>query len=252
MLSDERILQLIRDGVIEGADESAVGPVTYDLVTRTFYDSDGDHETVVLNPGDSTFVSCREIIDLPDDLTASVHLKNSRMRQGLSLDAPIYFPGHKTRVFFRVTNVSASRISLDNIKGIAQISFDEVSGNVSHPYRGAFSDELDYSGMGCYKDVYQEEISEIERKTNDLKGMEKRIYERTIALFAIFAAVFTLVNVNANAAAGAEIIAIDLSIVGGFSALVGLIGFVLDAKGWAVKAAPLVLAGACFIAAALV
>ena len=49
--------------------------------------------------------STSELIHLPSTLVARVMLRNSRIRQGLSLDAPLYFPGHSTRVFFRVTNI---------------------------------------------------------------------------------------------------------------------------------------------------
>lgn len=76
-------------------------------------------------------------------------LRNSRIRQGLSLDAPLYFPGHGTRLFYRVTNVSGGTITLDKSKGIAQVAFQHVEGTVAHPYHGAFSDELDFNGI-CF------------------------------------------------------------------------------------------------------
>lgn len=256
MFSDERIMQLIESGVLNNADRSCVGPISYDLNTKSFYDAEGERQAVTLSPGDSTFVSCIETINLPGDISASIHLKNSRIRQGLTLDAPVYFPGHHTRVFFRVTNVSASSITLSPSRKIAQIMFEKVDGEVLSPYDGAFSDELDFSGMSGYSDVYRSEMEEIDRKADELKDMEKRIYERTIALLAIFAAVFTLVNVNAGmAGAGAgtvSIAAIDLSIVGGFSALVGLIGFVLDVKSMCAKVAPIVLAIIAFLAASFI
>lgn len=253
MLSDEGIVGLIKDGVIEGAVEENVGPVSYDLVTRSFYDRTGSHQSFDLAPGDSVFVACEEVINLPSDLSARVLLRNSRIRQGLSLDAPVYFPGHRTRVFFRVTNVSARSINLNRSKGIAQIVFDRVDGTVMHPYSGAFSDEFDFSGLASYEDVYKSEMRELDRKADEIKGMEKRIYERAITLFAIFAAIFTLVNVNAGIA-GADsssisVLAIDLSIVGGFSALVGLTGFVLGVESTAAKAAPLILSVVAFAAA---
>ena len=76
-------------------------------------------------------------------------LRNSRIRQGLSLDAPLYFPGHGTRLFYRVTNVSGNTISLDKSKGIAQVAFQRVDGTVAHPYHETFSDELDFNGI-CF------------------------------------------------------------------------------------------------------
>lgn len=93
-----------------------------------------------------------ECIQLPNDLTASILLRNSRIREGLSLDAPLYFPGHGTRLFYRVTNVSGNTISLDRSKGIAQVAFERVDGPVAHPYAGAFSDELNFNGRKVLAD----------------------------------------------------------------------------------------------------
>lgn len=136
------------------ADASNIGQVTYDLRTDGFYINESKQSEVELGPGDSTFVSCVECVALPHDLTASVLLRNSRIRQGLSLDAPLYFPGHGTRLFYRVTNVSGNTIALDKSKGIAQVAFQHVEGTVAHPYHGAFSDELNFNGLDDYSDVY--------------------------------------------------------------------------------------------------
>lgn len=93
-------------------------------------------------------LSISELIHLPSTLAASVMLRNSRIRQGLSLDAPLYFPGHSTRAFFRVTNVGQGAIALDCSRGIAQLVFERVEGDVERPHDGAFADEFDYRGVG--------------------------------------------------------------------------------------------------------
>lgn len=98
---------------------------------------------VMLLSGSST----SELIHLPSTLAARVMLRNSRIRQGLSLDAPLFFPGHSTRVFFRVTNVGQGAIALDCSRGIAQLVFERVEGEVEHPYNGAFADEFVYRGV---------------------------------------------------------------------------------------------------------
>lgn len=98
-------------------------------------------------PGESVFVGSQEIVHLPNTLAASVILRNSHIRQGLSLDAPLYFPGHSTRVFFRVTNASQGAIALDCSCGIAQLVLERVEGEVEHSYNGAFADEFDYRGV---------------------------------------------------------------------------------------------------------
>lgn len=256
LLSDAKIRELIKSNVLQNANESNIGPVSYDLTTKAFHSKKDEKSNADLMPGDSVFVSSKEIIDLPDYLAARVSLRNSRIRQGLTLDAPLYFPGHKTRVFFRVTNISSDEIKLDTAKGIAQLSFEEISGVVENPYHGAFSDEFDYSGMGNYTNIYKSEIEEIDRREDSLKKMESRIYERVIALLAIFAAIFTLVNINAGALIGstngATVAIVNLSIIGGFSALVGLIAIALKAEGIISKILLFIIAiaafaGACWI-----
>lgn len=145
-LSDTKIQELIDNKVLLNADASNIGQVTYDLRTDGFYINESKQFEVELGPGDSTFVSCVECVALPNNLTASVLLRNSRIRQGLSLDAPLYFPGHGTRLFYRVTNVSGSTITLVKSKGIAQVAFQHVEGTVAHPYHGAFPMSLTLMG----------------------------------------------------------------------------------------------------------
>lgn len=98
-------------------------------------------------PGESVFVGSQEIVHLPNTLAASVMLRNSHICQDLSLDAPLYFPGHSTKAFFRVTNVGQGAIALDCSRGIAQLVFERVEGEVEHSHNGAFADEFDYRGV---------------------------------------------------------------------------------------------------------
>lgn len=126
-LSDTKIQELIDSKVLLNADASNIGQVTYDLRTEGFYINESKQSEVELGPGDSTFVSCVECVALPNDLTASVLLRNSRIRQGLSLDAPLYFPGHGTRLFYRVTNVSGSTITLDKSKASPRLPFSTLT-----------------------------------------------------------------------------------------------------------------------------
>lgn len=53
-----------------------------------------------------------------------------------------------------MTNMSSDQITLSTSDGIAQLVFETVEGDVEHPYEGSFSDELDYRGLGGYKDIY--------------------------------------------------------------------------------------------------
>lgn len=228
LLGDSDIKKLISDGVLRGAEQGNVGPVSYDLRTHSFYKDNKRLGEITLNPGDSAFVSSIEDIYLPNDIAARVLIKNSRLRQGLTLDAPLYFPGHKTKVFFRITNVSSDSIDLDTGKGIAQIAFEQVD-KVQKPYQGAFSDEFDFQGLGDYSNIYKDEIKELEQKKDELKSMERRVYANTLTLMAVFAAIFTLVNINANALSvgSAGMVVINLMVLGGFFSFAGVIGLIV-------------------------
>lgn len=253
-LGDTKIRELFNSGVIEGGDAGNIGPVSYDLTTEAFHKVDGKSKRVELAPGDSVFVSTVETINLPDDITADVRLRNSRIRLGLSLDAPLYFPGHHTRVFYRVTNVSANAITLDTSKGIAQLVFERVDGGVSSPYHGAFADEFDYAGLGRYESAYADDYRKVSDKLDEVKGIERRMYGNVLAIMAIIAAVFTLVNVNMQTVGDGlpALLACNLCTVGSFAALVALIAAVLrqhDRRSWIV---PTVVAVVAFLAGVLV
>ena len=243
LLGNKEIARLADDGAISGAKAENIGPVSYDLTTNAFHVESSAQDAVSLEPGDSVFVSSAECLHLPDNVAARVGLKNSRIREGLSLDAPLYFPGHETRVFFRVTNVSANRITLDKSKGIAQVMFELVDG-VTKPYSGAFSDEFSYKGLGEYSNVYE---------ADELKTTEKRVYSNTLALMAVFAAIFTLVNVNAGFAnmgvAGAA--SANLMVLGGFSTLAGIIGALIGDDSARKHSVPILAVGLALVAASV-
>lgn len=182
-------------------------------------------------------------------------LRNSRIRQGLSLAASLYFPGHETLVYYRVTNVSASEITLNKARGIAQLVFEKVDEAVEHSYEGAFNEEFDYRGLGDYEDIYKEEMSKIQKKTDEIACMEKRMYGNVLALMAIFALIFTLVNINAQVVnAGSQtmlILTSNLSIIGSFSFLAFLISLVVKRGDnvWKHDFIILVIAAISFVAA---
>ena len=67
---------------------------------------------------------------------------------------------------------------------------------LKNPYAGAFSDEMDYSGLGKYKDIYQHEIREIEKKTENLKDLERSIYANVLVILTVFVALFSFLTTN--------------------------------------------------------
>lgn len=253
LLCDEEIRSLIKANVLSNASEEAVGPVSYDLTTSSFFDENGSHPSYELKPGQSVFVGSKETINLPADLAARVLLRNSRIRQGLSLEAPLYFPGHATVVYFRVTNVSGSIIRLDGSRGIAQITFERLEKAVSSPYAGTFSDEFDYRGLADYSGAYEKDMRRLEEKADEVAGIEKRMYGNVLALMTVFAAIFSLVNVNLSGAmsgAGAtQIIILNLATIGSFSLLASLIIAVVKPKERFTRVVPWIVAALAFLGA---
>lgn len=257
LLSHQSILACINDGVIKDGKAANVGPVSYDLTTQNFFTDKVSYNqglvSYTLNPGDSVFAASVEVVDLPSNLACSVRIKNSRLRLGLHLDAPLYFPGHETRIYFRVTNISGDAIALDTKQGIAQLVFERLDQPTDAPYEGAFSDEDAFRGLGDYESRYEHDLKKVEKKATEVEGIEKRIYGNVMTLMAIFAAVFTLVNVNMGCQKAPDVklvIAINLATVGSFSLLAGLIALPLKPKEWYVKAIPWIVAVAAFASAA--
>ena len=198
MLTDKELKVQGKD-LLSPFSEQKVQAIGYDLTAESFYRLDErEVESVDLQPMESIFVKCREHISLPSNIAAHVHLRNSRIRQGLLLTAPVYYPGHKTPVYFRITNISASQISLGSGSELASITFEKLDQDVDSPYAGTFQMEDQYRGMGSYKDVYSTAMKKVDQKMEELHAAERRIYTNVLSLLAIFVAIFSIINVNVS------------------------------------------------------
>jgi hypothetical protein len=192
--------------------------------------------SVTLDTGESAFVAAEEIIDLKKNknIVGRVVLKNSRIRQGLTLDAPVYQPGHHTRVFFRLTNVSGNRITLAAKEQYATILFEELTEEPGAPYEGAYSDEFDFSGMGKYKAIYSEQIQALEEKAEDIKSLERTIYANVLVILTVFVALFSFITTNfsliSNSAGIGQFLVYNLSLLGCIGFLVSLLDGIAGIK----------------------
>lgn len=234
-LIDDKVLYC-DDGTSQTFMKRYVSAISYDLHTHSFVMPDCvNMDEYRLAPGESVFVSCRELIRLPDDICARIVIRNSRMRQGLSLEAPVYQPGHHTRIFFRLTNLGSHAVSLDTHGEYAAIMFERLSSAADSPYHGTFQNEMVYNDMADYTSKYKEELIEIEEKKNEIKHLEKNIYTNTITLMSIFIALFSLINVNVDIALAGEadlmrVVLSNLVTIGSISFLVSLIQLCFSAK----------------------
>lgn len=228
------------NNLIEHAGLERIQSMLYDLKTESFI-SITDAETheqrshVTLLPSESIMVATREIIHLPNNMIARVVGRNSRIREGLLVDSPVYQPGHHTRIYFRLTNVSNSSIDLYSDKSYASIIFEKLPDTPQNPYAGTFKDEYDYSNLGDYTSEYKRELSTVEKKVDEIKHFESKIYGNVITILTIFIAIFSIISVNVDLAGSNNnqlfnLIVFNLCTIGSISLLADLVMYFLSNK----------------------
>lgn len=164
LLVDKEIEGLIVNKILQRSNINNILSIGYDLRTKAYYNANKEYyEKTILQPGESIFVECQEYVSLPSNMIAQIQLRNSRIRQGLSLDAPIYQPGHRTLIYYRVTNISKSTITLSTEDGTAYIMFYDLDNIPSNTYNGAFQNEGgNFFGMSSYSEYFRKEISKVD------------------------------------------------------------------------------------------
>lgn len=223
--------------------EKQIGAVSCDLTVNEVVNARMDNDQYELAPGNVVFVKTNESLQMPNDLIGVVTEKNSRMRQGLRVDAPRYQPGHKTGIFLRVQNITDRAIVLEKNAEIAQIMFEKLSDTPETPYNNqtdsSFNNETDYRGFGKYESEYSGQIRDlgdtIDKAKGEIESTSHRIYSNVLALMGILVAVFSLITINYNAASGQEmslkfLIAMNLSLGFCIALLMGLIFLFINTK----------------------
>ena len=218
--------------MIDPFDKEQVTNIGYDLKTDCYFlDVNTSKKEVDLAPGDTVFVRAAETIKLPDNMAAAVQLRNSRIRQGLSLTAPLYQPGHNSKVFFRVTNVTKQVIHLDTKNDMAYLVFIQLEDKVENPYNGAFQNEEAFVGLSTYRSALADDVSDLEKKVDTVKNIEKNVYGNVLSIMGIFIGIFSLINVNLSlvtaSASMATLLTFNFATVGAIAFLIGLINSIL-------------------------
>lgn len=235
-LVDKDILALINSHALRNADVTRISSISYDLRTDYYVQNESDFKhSFELAPHESVFVACIESIDMPADMIGRIILRNSRIRAGLMLDAPVYQPGHHTRIYFRITNVTERPMKLTKDSAFASIMFEQLEHAPEHPYQGEFQKELEFKNLGAYHRKYKAELQDYDDKAASLHNMEKSIYGNVITLLSVFVALFSLINVNIELAYAetvevARMLVFNLTTVGSIAFLVALIRSSLSKK----------------------
>lgn len=251
ILSDESIKRLIKEGVLSFADIEKVGPISCDITIENIYFEGQRLAQLSLPPTDSAFIETRELLDLGGrNLAAEVRLRNRFLRKGLSLDAPLYFPGHKSRLFFRITNLCSEPVDLRCGDSPAQVVFFEVDKDLVSRYSGRYNGEVNYENNSSLMDIGRYDAFEAKSKQIDEKihkyeeqidSINKSIYGNVLALMGIFVAVASIANTIAAADPSCirNTVVLCMVITGSFSILFGFISLLFGKRknassGWSV------------------
>lgn len=201
ILVDKEIKRRAADIFEDGCyDESNVTAISYDLHVQGIIDDEELKESYVLRPNEVVFIKTVEKIHMPDDLMGRIGEKNSRMRQGLCVAGPHYYPGHTTYMYLRVQNITAGTIRIKKNDKIAQIFFEELSDVPEKTYEqqsdASFNDEDQYRGLAKYKDEYEERMDALKDTHKDLDERINHLYANILTIMGVFVSVFSLIMVN--------------------------------------------------------
>lgn len=200
ILVDKNIRQRANEIFPDGHDDSNITAVSYDLHIEGIVANNELVEQYILRPGEFVFIKTTEKIKMPNDLMGRIGEKNSRMRQGLIVSGPHYYPGHCTYLFLRVQNITSGEIKLRKKDAIAQIFFEQLTEFPETPYtlqeNASFNDEDNYLGLSKYKDEYEDRMTQLKNADQNLDDKINNIYSNILTIMGLFVSVFSLVMVN--------------------------------------------------------
>ena len=233
-LHDEELKRVCLSA-LEGLSENNIQTIAYDLTLETIVEVGEERReksSYSLKPGETVFIASKELLTVPVDCMGFVTLRNSCIRMGLELAAPVYYPGHKTKVFVRITNISNDEVELNRGDSIVSLMLYRLDGETAHPYDGKYSGQLKYDNINDFTSTRLPELRKIERKADDIKGIEKNIYTNVITIMTIFIGIFSLLNLNLaflkNDVSTNYMVLYNFMMVTGISILTTLISLVMN------------------------
>lgn len=232
LLVDKNIKTRVANGelIVENTyDLGNVNAISYDLTIDTIQAEGKALKKYILAPNATVFIKTKEVLSIPNDLMGRIGEKNSRMRMGLEVAGPHYYPGHITNAFLRVHNISDSSIAIQNGDKIAQIFFEQLRDTPDVLYNSTFQNEREYTGFGAkYQAEYDKRIQSAEKIKDNIEEKEQQIYSNVLTLMGIFVAIFSLISINFQAASNTVIdrkfiIAMNSSLCFCITVMLGLI-----------------------------
>lgn len=207
ILVDKDIKARVSNGdlIVEGYSIGNVNAISYDLTIDGVVSGQALRKEYDLAPNETVFIQSKEKLSIPNDIMGRVAERNSKMRLGLVVDGPHYYPGHVTKAFLRVHNISSNIITIKEGDKIAQIIFEQLNDTPEHPYQSTFQNEESYMGLGKYETEYTKRIKLVEDAKDSLDKKEQQIYANILTLMGIFVAIFSLISINFNAFSSADV-----------------------------------------------
>lgn len=217
---------------IIGGEEDNITNIGYDLRAEGFIVDNKIKSECCINPGETVFMKSFERILFDNKTCGRIYTKNSRIRMGLTAEAPLYQPGHSTNIFVRLTNISDKVIMLKSGEKYVILTFEQLSKEPKEPYNGTFQNEEEYLKLAGYKAAYDEQTKAVDEKINDIKELERSIYTNVVTILTIFIAIFSIINVNvsliSDCADKFTFLTLNLSILGAISFLSVLMDEILN------------------------
>lgn len=202
VLVDKDIIQRNQEIFINGYNQKNVQSISYDIHVKEIITDETNVEEYDLNPQQAIMVRCIEEISVPMDLMIKIENKNSLIRNGISIVAPVYNPGHRTPIYIRVENISSNIFKITKDMPIAQLIFIKLSSkpDITYDQQGnaSFNEEWKYKGLSKYKDYYEERTRKVEKAKKELDDKESSIYTNILTMMGIFVSIFSLVSINFN------------------------------------------------------
>ncbi len=136
LLDFDIIYQARRNGLLSPFDEKRLKGASYDLragdwvwVVRSQQDGGYDKLSlkdigeIIINPGQTVTIYSLERINLSNDMKARISLRSHWAIKGLYFNGGIVDPGYTGILFFNVTNLGTSPITIEYGAGLVTIEF---------------------------------------------------------------------------------------------------------------------------------
>ncbi|KMO86753.1 hypothetical protein AB840_06500 [Megasphaera cerevisiae DSM 20462] len=256
-LQKEELLQLSQDNqLIDAYEKHNFHNISYDLRLDSIQWVDHSPQVSVshvLKPGDSVFVSTMETIQVPNDMMGIIIPRNSSIRMGLDIAAPVYQPGHHTRVFVRVTNIADNEITISQGISLFSIMFYRLEKDVTDPYEGIYTDQFDFADVKGVHSVQTAIAKVAQSEKSEIASMVRNIYATVLTLMSIFIAMFSIMIINGRLLPeihnGYGVIFINLVLIGTVAAFVGMVSVLFDTISHKIRNSLFGIFVMCFIGA---